>query len=312
MLSDRHVAEWLAAGRRPATQQSPSLTVVELSARYWRFAVGYYRKDGRCTGVTPAIKVTLRYLKDWYGREPAAEFGPVRLKALRERMVEDGHSRRYVNDHVARIKRLFKWAAAEELVPETTYRSLALVPGLKKGRTEARETPPVLPVDDATVEATLPALPPVVADMVRLQRITGMRPAEVCLIRPVDVDRSGDVWVYRPSSHKTEHRGRERVVCFGPKAQAVLGRYLDREAASHCFSPRESEAARLAARHASRKTPIDQGNAPGTNRKRRPRRSAGKRYTTDGYRRAIHRACDRAGVDRWSPNRLRHAAATEV
>ena len=31
-----------------------------------------------------------------------------------------------------------------------------------------------------------------------------------------------------------------------------------------------------------------------------------------GLVRAIHRACDKAGIDRWGPNRLRHAAATEV
>ena len=40
--------------------------------------------------------------------------------------------------------------------------------------------------------------------------------------------------------------------------------------------------------------------------------SAGSCYTTDSYRRAIHRACDKAGLERWSPNRLRHTAATEV
>jgi integrase len=30
------------------------------------------------------------------------------------------------------------------------------------------------------------------------------------------------------------------------------------------------------------------------------------------YRRAIHRACDAAGIPPWSPHRLRHSAATEV
>ena len=35
-------------------------------------------------------------------------------------------------------------------------------------------------------------------------------------------------------------------------------------------------------------------------------------YTTHSYRRAIHRACDRAGIPRWSPNRLRHTRATEI
>ncbi len=77
--------------------------------------------------------------------------------------------------------------------------------------------PPVLPVDDATVEATLPFLSTVVADMIRFQRLTGCRPGEVCGIRPMDVDRSGEVWVYRPASHKTEHHGKERFIFIGPK-----------------------------------------------------------------------------------------------
>jgi integrase len=38
----------------------------------------------------------------------------------------------------------------------------------------------------------------------------------------------------------------------------------------------------------------------------------GKHYTSDSYRRAIHRACDEAKLERWSPNRLRHSAATEI
>jgi len=94
---------------------------------------------------------------------------------------------------IDRIRRMFKWAVAEELVPASVSQALAAMPGLRRGRTDARETEPILPVDDATVEATLPCLPEVVADMVRLQRMTGMRPAEVCILRPSDLDRSGDV-----------------------------------------------------------------------------------------------------------------------
>ena len=67
-----------------------------------------------------------------------------------------------------------------------------------------------------------PTCPPVVADMVRFQRLTGCRPGEVCQIRPCDVDRSGEVWEYRPESHKTEHHGLERIIYIGPKAQDVL------------------------------------------------------------------------------------------
>ena len=43
-----------------------------------------------------------------------------------------------------------------------------------------------------------------------------------------------------------------------------------------------------------RTTYLSCGNIPGSNRKEKPERSAGERYTTDSYRRAIQRACDHA------------------
>jgi integrase len=213
-----------------------------------------------------------------------------------------------------------------------------MVSGLRRGKSDARETEPVVPVEDAAVDATLPHLPDVVADMVRLQRLTGMRPAEVCILRPCDVDRTGDVWLYRPQSHKTMHHGRDRVIPLGPKAQGVLLRYLARDAEAYCFRPCDSEAKRRASQHANRKTPVSCGNRPGSNRAAQPKRRAGERYTTASYRRSIAYACDKAfphaalgGVSpqkltaeesaelrhwqsdhRWSPNQLRHAAATEI
>ena len=33
------------------------------------------------------------------------------------------------------------------------------------------------------------------------------------------------------------------------------------------------------------------------NVKRKPKRTAGQRYDADSYRRAIHRACDKAGIE---------------
>ncbi|TWT67754.1 hypothetical protein Pla123a_43130 [Posidoniimonas polymericola] len=150
---DRLIAEWLANGRE-CSQPQAEITIAELCVRYLKFAKGYYVKDGRCTKVTPDIKCALKYLRTWYGKNSAVEFGPVRLRALRQRMVDDGHSRRYVNDHCDRIKRMYKWAAGEQLIPADAYRCLTMVEGLRRGRTEARETAPVMPVDDATVDAT--------------------------------------------------------------------------------------------------------------------------------------------------------------
>jgi integrase len=226
--------------------------------------------------------------------------------------------------------------------PKSSFRRVCLkvymVAGLRRGKTEARETAPVRPVDDVTVEATLRHLPETVSDMVRVQRLTGMRPQETCLLRPIDLDRSGEIWIYRPESHKTEHHGRGRVIPIGPQAQQILTRYLARELEMPCFRPVDSEAKRRALKHRTRRTPLKHGNRPGTNVVGRPKRTPSNRYNVSSYRRAIHRACDRAfphptlgaikvadlstaqweelrdwrSSQRWSPNRLRHATGTAV
>ena len=89
---------------------------------------------------------------------------------------------------------MFRWGVAEQLVPPLVLQALQAVEGLRKGSGEARESVPIKPIDDATVDATLKHLPAIPADMVRFQRFTGCRPEEVCNLRPCDLDRSGDVW----------------------------------------------------------------------------------------------------------------------
>jgi len=240
---------------------------------------------------------------------------------MQTKMIELGHSRRYINDCIDRIRRMFRWGVAKELIPPATSQALGAVRSLAKHRSEAREPGPVRPVDDDTIEATLPFLPPIVADMVRFQRLTSCRPGDVCLVRPGDVDLSGEVWLYRPSTHKTEHHDHDRVICIGPQAQDVLRPYLLRDQGAYCFSPVESERRRNLAKRASRKSPMTPPQAQ-RQLKKAPRCSAGERYTTASYRRAIQRAVDRINrqqkkqgqpqLERWSPNRLRHTAATEI
>lgn len=331
---DRRITEWLAKGRKSfaSEEHDRGITITELLARYWQFAEGYYRdKHGRLTRRLDNIRLSLRPLRRLYGHTPAAEFGPLALKAVRQTMLNDGLCRRVINDRIGDIRGVFKWAAGEELLPPHVHQALRAVSDLRRGRTEAPEPEPVGPVDDKTVDATLPYLLPVVADMVWLQRLTGARPGEICILRPRDVDRSADVWQYVPESHKTEHQGRSRTILIGPQAQEVLTKYLLRPADSYCFSPAEAVGQLRAERHAARKTPPSCGNRPGTNRKLRPKRQPRHRYDSKTYRRAIQRGVEKANAARlrvakendaaaadvellsaWSPNQLRHSAATEI
>jgi integrase len=99
------------------------------------------------------------------------------------------------------------------------------------------------------------------------------------------------VWTYRPSEHKTEHHGHDRVIFIGPKAQQVLMPFLLRPAEEYCFSPVEADQDRRALRSERRVTPLSCGNRCGTNRKESPRKKPGSHYTTQSYGRAICQAC---------------------
>ncbi len=308
---DRIIAEYLAAGRRlPGHCSGTSITVVELTVRYVEFAKGYYVKNGRPTNGDSNLKYAVKSLCRLYGRVPVDQFGPLALKAVREEMLNEDLSRTTVNMRIQRIVQIFSWGVEEELVSPSTVAALREVRGLRKGKTRAREGNPVRPVDDATIEATLPHLPPIVADMVRLQRLTGMRPNEILQVRPVDVDRRETIWKYVPREHKTEGHGKERYILFGPKAQAILTPYLDRPEEEFCFSPMESEQLRHIDQRRKRKTKVQPSQR--NRKKKKPERPPKVQYTNASYRRAITRACDAAGVERWTPNRLRHTAATEI
>jgi integrase len=277
---DRLIAEWLINNRQSVNRDCGP-TVGELILQFWQDALRHYVKNGEPTSEQAAIKAALRPVRELYGRQPASEFGPLALEAVRNRMIGYGWGRGNINSEVNRVRRLFRWGVRKQLIPPSVVQGLEAVPGLRRGQSEAKENSPILPVDDEIVEATLSHLPDVVADMVCLQRLTGCRPAEVCMMRPCDLDRSAEVWTYRPEGHKTEHHGKERIILLGPKSQVILLSYLARDEQMHCFRPCDSEEKRRAKATANRRTPASCGNTVGTNRKRQPKRSAGQTYTSD-------------------------------
>jgi integrase len=306
----RFVAEWSEHGRLPEAQHVA--TIAEVVVAYIEFANGYYRKDGEPTDEVRLIKTAIKIARELYGRTPATEFGPLALQAVRNAMIGKGWCRTHINKQIDRVKRMFKWATRQQMIPGGVYEALRCVDGLKRGRTEAREGRKVKPVSDTDVAATLEHLPEVVTDMVQLQRLTGARPGEICDIRPGDINRSGDVWEYIPGRHKCEHHDRPRVIFIGAKGQRILAPYLLRAADAYCFSPLEAESKRRAAQHEARQTPLSCGNRPGTNIKSQPKRKAGEKYDRNSYARAVRRAAVAAKVGKWSPHRLRHTFATEV
>jgi len=288
---DDQIAEW----QRGRDLSASNITIDELALKFLDFADGYYRHaDGKVTGTADNLRLAMRPLVKLFGHSRVRDFGPKKLKEVRQHVIEKGHCRRGVNLIVQRIRQAFKWGASEELVPPSVYQSLTAVSGLRAGRTKAKESEPIRPVNDDVVDATIEHLSSVVRDMVHIQRLSGCRPSEVCMMRPCDIDRDSSVWRYVPEHHKTEHHGKKRVVMLGPKSQKILMPYLLRAEADYCFSPADARRKQLEARHERRKVPMNCGNRPGSNKQTKPKRTPGNKYNKDSYARAIARACKKA------------------
>jgi integrase len=211
----------------PLVGSTPALTVNELLLAFLRHAEEHYRRpDGTPTNELKEYRLAIRPVRALYGHTPAGAFGPVALDTVRRHMIGQGWCRTRVNKQVGRVRRLFRWAVGRELIDVRVSQALACLGGLQRGRTDARETDPVQPVPVADVLATLPRLWPTPRAMVELQLLTGMRPGEVRHLKLAEIDRSGELWVYRPDQHKTRHRGKERSIPLGPKARAVLVAFL--------------------------------------------------------------------------------------
>jgi integrase len=335
----RLVAEWLAGRAAPAAptvpapvSPAPPLLVNELILKYWEFVQGYYVKDGRPTSEQDTLRQALRFVRRLYGSSAAVDFSPRSLKAVRQAMIDHpvtrnvrvkdpatgevreetrvlnrGLSRGYINKQVGRIKRMFSWAVEEGMLPATVHLALARVAGLRKGKSDAREKLPVRPVHDEHVETVLHLVPPAVRAMIQVQRLCGGRPQDIVEMRPGDIDRSGPIREYRPGRHKTEHRGRERVVFLGPRAQELLKPFLeDLKPDEHVFSPARSETRRLAEIRARRGLP------PVKPSKDRGKWALRDHYDAASYRRGVRRACRKAGIPVWFPLQLRHATGTLI
>lgn len=313
------IGQWEIAGRRwPGRLKIIGVTVAEIVQRYWRWAQTYYSKGGADT-----IKAAWRVLVAQAGELPAADFGPIKLRTVRQAMIGVGWNRTFINQQIHRVAAIFKWAAGNELLPIAAYQALKAIEPLKRGRCTAPEPKPVRPVAAEHVDAIRPWVSRQVWAMVELQRLTGARPGELVALRPLDIDRSGDVWRAELTEHKTLHRGKVRALNFGPLAQQALVEFLLRPDDAFLFSPREAENERIVAATQARVTDAKTGHrATG-----RRRKDVGDCYSVSSYRRAITRACDQANrwvkggricadadrlIPRWHPHQLRHTAATGI
>ena len=330
----REYRRWLKAWRADPAMQNPrhrpGQLVGDIADAYLAWAERTYRKRGEPTSYVHNCRSALQRLSDALGHLAGDNLTAPALARLRDQWDAAGAARREtINLWLGVVRKAWDWAAEQGYVEPDVALRLRTVSRLQRGRSQAPEYEDVAPVAWQTVEATLPELSPVVAAMIRMLWHTGMRPDEACSMRPADIDMSGDVWLYRPAGHKTEHRGKSRIVAIGPQARAELEPWLSPAAQRPIFRP---------------------SMAPGA---KSPQRD---QYDANSLRRAVHRACDRVfpppaeltriyvasqgrkrwrleteaewrtrlgaegavrldqwvAINRWNPGQLRHARATHL
>lgn len=221
-------------------------------------------------------------------------------------------SRRYINDVIGRVRQMFNWGVLQELVPDDRVKALEIVPALARGQTAARDNPDRRPVKPSIVEATLPYLTQEMADLIWFVRLTGCRPTEAARMKLCRIkDRQKKVWRYVPKRHKTAHKGKQRHIAIGPKAQAiVLAHVAGRGANEYVFTPERSVPPRKPREGVIEMNP------------RKPSPRVGKRFNKDSILRAVTRAIARANKARekegipplphWTPYQLRYTRLREI
>lgn len=217
----------------------------------------------------------LALLDQRHGEEPAADFGPRKLEAIRDTFVAKGNCRSYANDQARKLIKIIEHGVARELVAPDRIVALRALPPLKRG--QARDNPKRTGVPLEVIRATLPHLTETAAAMVKLQLATAMRPSEIFRMRPCDIDRRGEDWIYRPASHKTEHHGKGKAVPILGEGFKALAPFMFGDENELCFLT-----------------------------------SKGTPWNKDSYRIAVTRAAKAAKVEHWTPYQIRHTAAQAV
>lgn len=323
-------SQWKVKPHVRAPQGQAALyTVTRLAADYLRYARKTFVKHGKPTSHVWNIRMAMRSVAAEWGPRSSSDIEAKDLAALRDKMVwrtvESAgvekvvpRARKTVNYRLKIVVQAFEHAREHGRVPANVVADLRIVKRLKKGRTEAKPSKRVKSVKREVLNQVLAVVPKPVKAILDLLSFTGMRPSEPCIMRGADlVTASTDapgLWEYRPSRHKLEHMGddgadSERVIFLGVQAQEVIKPFLATDTQAYLFSPAAAQAERLAIKRSMLKTPSP---CRLKRYKADPTAKLGDHYTAETLRRSVLYACKKTGAPRFTPNQIRHLAATEL
>ena len=116
------------AGEKPLPDKS-EYTVAEL------FEAWFKEHEATCPNkkYSHYLQCCKSVISRCYASTLAADFGPRKLRDVRDGMVESGWAMSTINQRVGRIKKVFKWGVSSELVPPDVMHSLYSLSGIVAG-----------------------------------------------------------------------------------------------------------------------------------------------------------------------------------
>jgi len=294
------------SGSVPPTGE-PDVSVAELSAS---FLSQLKERAHEIEYITYRIIID-EFLLVLYWETPADKFTTTCLDIVRQAMkASERFNRDVLNRHIRRIISIFKWGVWKELCKESTWQRLTVIPPYKKGEPGTFEGRKRKPVPDDILIRTIKYAVPTEAAMIKVHRLTGARPGEICNLTVGAVDlKAGKILL---TEHKTKAYVGEREVDLRPEAREIIEPYLvGKKPSDAVFSPRQVMAERAAAKRANRKTKISPSQEE-RNRQRaeKPKSRVGESYNPKSYYRMVERLIARANkagenIPPWFPYPLR-------
>ncbi len=279
--------DWFSIGPL-STMGFNVLLLSELAELYLEFVEREYTKRGEKSSEVHAQKATVRILLSLYGDRDIPDFGVDQFRQFQRHMAEKGYARKTIRDYANRVLQMIRFGAERGHVRGEQWDRLRAARKIRRGAGIGVKTQKRKPVPDEQVTAIFPHLDkrePVRAmleTMIRLQRVIGLRPIEICVMRPADIDRNcGEEWRYtvHPDWNKLDHLEQDQEYYLGPRSREIL-------------------------------LPLLEGKAPDEFLFHLPGKS--NPVSRLWYGRKIKAACEKAGIPVWNPHRLRHSRATEV
>lgn len=284
------VAAWEARGREPMnralrpTDPQTMGALVDAWEAHLR-SLKLYEVSGEESTTWRFLKPTLAGWKESFGAVRTVKFRKGHLMAYRhsqEKLVADQKMMpRHANRRLARIRDFIVWAIQQELLPEDLGWTADHLPRVKdslhRATIEARRHPKRA-VSQAEVDRVAEACSETYGDMLRVHRMIGCRPGELCAMHAREIEPQDDGWwKWTPTRHKTQHRGIVVYYWIPQEAQEILKKRL--KPGRFLFETTN---------------PLAEDRQIGT----------------ENYRSEVVSACERAGVPRFTPHEIRHAVAT--